>query len=112
MQHTLRALCSVRAMSAHQWNMYEWCLKKEIYKSFRKKIISLNNSYLFSECIAGFYGENCNNNCGHCLKKTACHHINGMCDEECEPGYKVPYCTEGDSYKNIFNKYNSILLEN
>lgn len=66
---------------------------------------------MFSECIAGFYGENCNNSCGHCLNETACHHVTGMCDVECDPGYLTPYCTEGEDYcQNTFNE-NYIYLE-
>lgn len=53
---------------------------------------------MVSECKAGYYGGNCTNSCGHCLNEKACHHVNGMCDEECEPRYKAPYCTEGDDY--------------
>lgn len=56
------------------------------------------NAYLFSECIPGYHGENGNKSCGHCLNETACHHVYGMCDTECEPGQKDPYCTEGDVY--------------
>lgn len=61
---------------------------------------------LFSECLAGFYGENCNYLCGHCLNEKTCHHINGMCDEECYTGYQTPLCTKGDDYcTNTFDKY-------
>lgn len=61
---------------------------------------------MVSECKAGYYGGNCTNSCGHCLNEKACHHVNGMCDEECEPGYKAPYCTEGDDYcTNKTNKW-------
>lgn len=61
---------------------------------------------MVSECKAGYYGGNCTNSCGHCLNEKACHHVNGMCDEECEPGYKAPYCTKGDDYcTNKTNKW-------
>lgn len=58
---------------------------------------------LVLECIAGYYGGNCKN-CGHCLNEKTCHHVDGKCVEECEPGYKAPYCKEGDDYcTNTFN---------
>lgn len=61
---------------------------------------------MFSECIAGSYGENCNNSCGHCLNETACDHVTGICDVECDPGYQTPYCTEGEDFcHKTFNKY-------
>lgn len=46
-------------------------------------------------CSAGYFGESCNNSCGHCSYATTCHHIIGTCDEECNPGYQAPYCKEG-----------------
>lgn len=54
-----------------------------------------NDCVFFKECSAGYFGENCNSSCGHCLNETACNHINGTCDEECEPGYQAPYCIDG-----------------
>lgn len=51
--------------------------------------------FFFTECNAGYYGKNCNNTCGHCWNETPCHHVNGTCDEECDPGYLAPYCSEG-----------------
>lgn len=57
------------------------------YFYFKKKIDKyFKNAYLFSECIPGYHGENGNKSCGHCLNETACHHVYGMCDTECEPG--------------------------
>lgn len=41
---------------------------------------------------------------GHHLNERTCHH--GMCDEECDPGYQTPLCTEGDdNCTNTFDKY-------
>lgn len=47
------------------------------------------------ECIAGFYGDECSSDCGHCLNNTACHHVTGTCVNGCEPGYKAPNCSIG-----------------
>lgn len=48
--------------------------------------------------------RNCYYFCGHRLNERTCHH--GMCDEECDPGYQTPLCTEGDdNCTNTFDKY-------
>lgn len=40
------------------------------------------------------------------MNEKACHHVNGMCGEECEPGYKAPYCPKGDDHcTNKTNKW-------
>lgn len=50
---------------------------------------------LFSlDCPFGFFGEGCSSQCGHCLHQT-CHHVTGVCEQGCEPGYQAPNCTEG-----------------
>ena len=48
------------------------------------------------ECMSDFYGENCSRNCGHCLDNKTCHHINGRCEQGCNPGYVAPFCNEGN----------------
>lgn len=65
---------------------------------------------MFSECKASFYGENCSNSCGHCLNETACHHVNGTCDKECEPGYQTPYCIEGDCQNTLHKQFTCLEL--
>lgn len=47
------------------------------------------------ECTAGWYGDRCNHSCGYCLNGAPCFHVSGSCDNECQPGYQVPYCIEG-----------------
>lgn len=59
----------------------------------------------FIACSEGYFGENCNSSCGHCLNETACHHINGTCDDECDPGYQAPYCKDGKIYSFLYAKH-------
>lgn len=47
---------------------------------------------LFTECSAGYYGENCNQTCGHCLVNTTCDPNNGTCSTGCSEGYKEGLC--------------------
>lgn len=61
--------------------------------------------FFFKACSAGYFGENCNSSCGHCLNEAACHHINGTCDEECNPGYQEPYCKDGKIYSYMLAKH-------
>lgn len=56
---------------------------------------SITNDLFSVECSAGFYGEQCKSNCGHCVNQTTCHYFTGACENECEPGYMSPNCTEG-----------------
>lgn len=49
------------------------------------------------ECIIGFYGENCNSECGFCLKEfLICDYVIGVCVWGCKFGYKVLNCDVGD----------------
>lgn len=43
--------------------------------------------FVFLECLVGFYGEYCSNNCGNCLNNINCYYVNGICFEGCEFGY-------------------------
>lgn len=53
---------------------------------------------LFSECISGFYGENCTQLCGNCKKGTICNSRSGMCPAGCEINLIPPYCTSMTQY--------------
>lgn len=43
----------------------------------------------------GYYGEQCNSICGHCLNNSACDHDTGVCEQGCEPGYEGEKCIKG-----------------
>ncbi|XP_056002092.1 multiple epidermal growth factor-like domains protein 10 isoform X2 [Ostrea edulis] len=46
------------------------------------------------ECDGRKYGEGCQYECGKCKDMVQCHHINGTCLNECEPGFKEGRCVE------------------
>lgn len=52
---------------------------------------------LYSGCEKGHYGENCSNNCNHCMNNATCGIRSGQCDDlGCAQGYvandKSPFC--------------------
>ncbi|KAK3736596.1 hypothetical protein RRG08_004556, partial [Elysia crispata] len=49
-----------------------------------------------SECDEGFYGEGCNKTCSeHCGGDlNSCHHVNGSCNQGCDPGYTGSLCIQ------------------
>ena len=49
------------------------------------------------ECPEGKYGLNCSIACSaHCAGPiNACDHVDGSCDEACDPGYIAPLCLRG-----------------
>uniref|UniRef100_A0A8W8P1H2 Scavenger receptor class F member 2 n=1 Tax=Magallana gigas TaxID=29159 RepID=A0A8W8P1H2_MAGGI len=44
------------------------------------------------KCNGGKFGENCENDCGHCLHKEQCHYIDGTCSNGCNDGYQGIQC--------------------
>lgn len=50
--------------------------------------IYISNVYLL-ECNGGKFGENCTNDCGHCLHREQCHFIDGTCSNGCNKGFKA-----------------------
>lgn len=58
-------------------------------------MLLLISTLCLSECTIGYYGEQCNTSCGHCLNNSGCHHVTGACVKGCEPGYQEPTCKEG-----------------
>ena len=51
-----------------------------------------NQIIIIVECIDGFYGEECNIQCGHCGQKEICDNRNGFCYQECEPNFDGARC--------------------
>lgn len=45
-----------------------------------------------TECPLGTFGNNCRRECGYCLEKYHCHHINGSCFNGCLQGYRGEQC--------------------
>lgn len=46
------------------------------------------------KCPFGTFGNNCRQECGHCLEKKHCHHINGSCLMGCSHGYRGEQCKD------------------
>lgn len=44
------------------------------------------------KCNEGQFGQNCDFECGHCLHKKQCHHIEGTCSSGCDDGYRGIQC--------------------
>ncbi|XP_062580546.1 multiple epidermal growth factor-like domains protein 6 isoform X2 [Saccostrea cucullata] len=44
------------------------------------------------KCNVGFYGKDCQEECGHCVIPETCHHVNGFCPGQCELGYQGDKC--------------------
>lgn len=53
----------------------------------------LNFNNTFSECLFGYYGTDCREQCrGHCKNNKTCDHISGKCPDGCEDGYTGKLC--------------------
>ena len=46
----------------------------------------------FVVCMDGYYGNNCNTECGSCLNMEVCDEQNGTCYHGCKDHYKEPKC--------------------
>lgn len=55
-------------------------------ESVRKKLIFV------TACNVGFYGSNCKEPCGHCLKALNCSFTNGTCFGGCMEGFTGDTC--------------------
>lgn len=71
----------------------------------KKTITYLNTIKLFSECVNGWYGNNCSQQCvGHCRDNTACNHVTGQCEKGCTPGWTGLLCEKGTFINNSLNQ--------
>lgn len=52
--------------------------------------------FIYKECNGGKFGENCENDCGHCLHKEQCHYIDGTCSNGCNDGYQGIQCKHSE----------------
>ena len=57
-----------------------------------ENITSYMITLFLTACVAGTYGNNCNNTCGNCLNADDCFHTNGTCLTGCDPGYTGALC--------------------
>lgn len=49
-------------------------------------------SYMFLECVDGYYNVSCTGKCGHCLYEELCNKVNGHCPSGCTPNFQAPLC--------------------
>lgn len=54
-------------------------------------------------CGQGYYGAECQQECGHCHDLTQCVHTNGSCLTGCEVGYHGETCQTREWKYNSFN---------
>lgn len=56
-----------------------------------------------TECPSGTFGNNCRQECGYCLEKYHCHHINGSCLDRCLQGFRGEQCKHSKCFQfNMF----------
>uniref|UniRef100_K1QCQ0 Multiple epidermal growth factor-like domains 10 n=1 Tax=Magallana gigas TaxID=29159 RepID=K1QCQ0_MAGGI len=46
------------------------------------------------DCVPGFYGERCENNCGKCNNETTCNTASGVCPNDCQENWIPPFCAD------------------
>ena len=56
--------------------------------------------FYVSECISGFYGQDCSTLCGFCLKNETCNHVTGLCSKGCAAGHQGDTCKQGRHFVN------------
>lgn len=52
---------------------------------------------LLADCVPGFFGRNCEGQCGKCKSGEACNTLSGLCPDGCEGHMMPPYCTGNTS---------------
>lgn len=65
---------------------------KRCCKLYIKKYASTQILHFFSDCVTGFFGENCLQKCGKCKSGEACNTLSGLCPDGCEDHLMPPYC--------------------
>ena len=53
-----------------------------------------------SDCISGFFGPDCDENCGQCKNGTTCNSTSGICPDRCKPTWDGLRC---DSTYNVLD---------
>lgn len=66
--------------------------------------------YYITECPFGTFGNNCRQECGHCLEKYHCHHINGSCLNGCLQGYRGEQCKHRKCFQSNILYLNKRLM--
>lgn len=61
----------------------------------------LNQSFFFTECSFGTYGQGCIHTCGNCRNGDRCNHVNGSCPNGCGAGVFGDKCDQRKKKKII-----------
>lgn len=63
----------------------------------------LNLYIMFLECLSGYYGTACREQCsGFCKNNKTCDHIRGICPYGCEDGYTGKLCNNCTKFIHMY----------
>ena len=71
----------------------------------------------YLECVNGYHGGNCSEECGHCLNAEPCDKTTGHCSKGCQPNFQPPLCQSNFWYfffwwsiDKLIDNYKSTIL--
>uniref|UniRef100_A0A8W8P3S2 Uncharacterized protein n=1 Tax=Magallana gigas TaxID=29159 RepID=A0A8W8P3S2_MAGGI len=71
--------------------------------SFPPTEIQVTIKDTIKDCVPGFYGERCENNCGKCNNDTTCNTASGVCPNDCQENWIPPLCADCKPHKYGLN---------
>lgn len=45
-----------------------------------------------TDCVPGFYGDDCKEECGECKDGASCNRTSGLCPNGCKEHRVLPFC--------------------
>lgn len=51
-----------------------------------------NKFFKTIDCVPGFYGDDCEKECGKCKNGAGCNRTTGLCPNGCREHWVLPYC--------------------
>lgn len=101
-EHAFNELCEVEVYSCRYGFFGKYCTKKCNSKCNGCNDVNglcdsgchpgWKGDYCDEVCSIGFYGAECNGDCGNCLDINQCYHIDGSCLTGCKAGYRGDTC--------------------
>lgn len=70
----------------------EWCCYDAISITLWSQILKTYINFMYLACNATWYGAGCKYQCGNCINKGDCHHVNGSCLLGCQEGFTGDFC--------------------
>ena len=94
-KHLLKYHCHIARTQTCKLDSFDWNVDQ---KAKDQSIFDTCNCPVChpTACSTGYYGDNCNMNCGNCFNDETCHFINGSCLSGCRIGYQPPFCAKGN----------------